>query len=95
MNIEKRAKYFFENDFIHYKSLINDFTDEIYDQFDEIAQKVELSNRIDDLISQMNISEKAGLVFFTIIGINEDGSLLEAPNFSETPRFSRDRRLRQ
>ena len=51
MNIEKRAKYFFENDFIHYKSLINDFTDEIYDQFDEIAQKVELSNRIDDLIS--------------------------------------------
>ena len=51
MNKEKRAKYFFENDFIHYKSLINDFTDEIYDQFDEIAQKVELSNRIDDLIS--------------------------------------------
>ena len=51
MNIEKKANYFFENNFIHYKSFIDDFTYEIYDQFDKIAQKVELINRIDDLIS--------------------------------------------
>ena len=46
-----------------------------------------LENRIDDLISQMNTSEKAGLIFFTMIGINEDGSLLEAPNFSNPFSF--------
>jgi len=51
MNIEKKANYFFENNFVHYKSLIDDFTDEIYDQFDKISQKIELINSIDDLIS--------------------------------------------
>jgi beta-glucosidase len=43
----------------------------------------EMENRIDDLISQMNLEEKAGLMFITMIGMNSDGSLSETVDFKE------------
>jgi beta-glucosidase len=36
-----------------------------------------IDERVEDLLSQMTLEEKAGLMFHTMIGMNEDGSLLE------------------
>jgi len=36
-----------------------------------------LDERVEDLLSQMTLEEKAGMMFHTMIGMNEDGSLLE------------------
>lgn len=36
-----------------------------------------IDERVEDLISQMNLEEKAGLMFITMIGMNVDGSLNE------------------
>ncbi len=41
--------------------------------------------RIEDLLGQMNVKEKAGMMFITMIGMNEDGTTLEKPFFSTTP----------
>ena len=41
-----------------------------------------IDDRVEDLISQMTIEEKAGSMFITVIGIKEDGSLSESPTFS-------------
>ncbi len=49
--------------------------------------RVSIENRIEDLIDQMNIEEKAGLMFITMIGMNDDGSLNERPNLSEPITF--------
>ena len=38
--------------------------------------------RIEDLIGQMTVPEKAGMLFHTMIAMNADGSLVEAPSFS-------------
>ena len=43
----------------------------------------EMEKRIDDLIGQMNLEEKAGLMFITMIGMNSDGSLSETVDFME------------
>ncbi|GAH15463.1 unnamed protein product, partial [marine sediment metagenome] len=40
----------------------------------------ELNKRIENLISQMTVEEKAGMFFHTAIAMNEDGTLLEKPN---------------
>ena len=50
------------------------------DVYEDSTKKID--ERIDDLISQMTIDEKAGSMFITVIGINEDGSLSESPTFS-------------
>ena len=47
----------------------------------------DIDKRIEDLISQMSIEEKAGSMFITVIGINEDGSLSENPTFSNVFSF--------
>ena len=47
----------------------------------------DIDKRIEDLISQMSIEEKAGSMFITVIGINEDGSLSESPTFSNIFSF--------
>jgi beta-glucosidase len=36
-----------------------------------------LDERVEDLLSQMTLEEKAGMMFHTMIGMNKDGSLLE------------------
>ena len=42
-----------------------------------------IENRVDDLISQMTIEEKAGSLFINMIGVNEEGTLMEHPTFSD------------
>ena len=46
-----------------------------------------INNRIDDLISQMTIEEKAGSMFITMIGVDQDGGLMETPSFSDPFSF--------
>lgn len=46
-----------------------------------------IENRVNDLTSQMNLEEKAGLLFITMIGMKEDGSLQESPVPSEPITF--------
>src|SRR6478735_10022823 len=41
--------------------------------------RVPLEERVDDLLAQMTIEEKAGLMYHTPIGLNADGRLIEAP----------------
>ena len=35
-----------------------------------------IQERIADLLSQMNLEEKAGMMFHAMIGMNQDGSLI-------------------
>jgi len=39
--------------------------------------------RVNDLISQMTIEEKAGTMFMTMISMKKDGSILEKPSFAD------------
>ena len=48
------------------------------DPYEDPRRPVE--ERIEDLLSQMTLEEKAGLMFHTIISVGQDGSLVEAPN---------------
>ena len=49
MNISRTPKYLFENDILQFESLINDFTDTLYDEFDAISKELEVKQKIDDL----------------------------------------------
>ena len=42
-------------------------------------RRVPIDERIEDLLDQMTLAEKAGLMFHTMIGVNEDGTLIEEP----------------
>jgi len=42
-----------------------------------------IDTRINDLISQMTIEEKAGLMFITMISMNKDGSPIEKPSLKD------------
>ena len=46
-----------------------------------------IHDRVENLISQMTIEEKSGAMFFNMIGVNEDGSIMEHPNFSDPFSF--------
>ena len=46
-------------------------------------KRVDLENRVEDLLSQMSIEEKAGLLFFNIIMMDKDGDLLEVPSLTD------------
>ncbi|HLN54816.1 MAG TPA: glycoside hydrolase family 3 N-terminal domain-containing protein [Bacteroidales bacterium] len=46
-----------------------------------------VGKRVDDLISQMNIDEKAGTMFFSMISMKKDGSVSEKPSFSDPFSF--------
>ena len=47
------------------------------DPYEDSRRPIE--ERLADLLSQMTLEEKAGLMFHTMIGMNEDGSLAEVP----------------
>ena len=47
------------------------------DTYEDVRRSID--DRVDNLVSQMNVEEKAGLIFITMILINEDGSPLERP----------------
>ena len=49
--------------------------------------RVAMDNRIEDLLSQMNVEEKAGLMFITMIGMDTDGGLSEMPTPSNPLSF--------
>ncbi len=51
------------------------------DIYENINEPIE--SRVEDLISQMNLQEKAGTVFINMIGVNPDGSIMEQANFSD------------
>ena len=51
MNKEKFKNYIFENDVLHYKSFINEFTPEVYKEFDSKAEKLGLIKKIEDLFA--------------------------------------------
>lgn len=42
-----------------------------------------INDRINDLLSQMTLEEKAGTMFINMIGLNKDGSLNEQPNLKD------------
>ncbi|MFT6880915.1 MAG: beta-glucosidase, partial [Arcticibacterium sp.] len=49
--------------------------------------RAELEDRVEDLISQMELEEKAGLMFAHFLGMKKDGSLLEIPSLSDPFSF--------
>lgn len=42
--------------------------------------RLPIEERVEDLLSQMTLEEKAGLMFHTMIGMGKDGSLIENPS---------------
>lgn len=50
--------------------------------------RVDIETRIEDLLSQMNLEEKAGAMFITISGMNPNGELNEIPSFKEPISFA-------
>tara|TARA_B100001250_G_scaffold182307_1_gene156865 strand:- start:231 stop:1586 length:1356 start_codon:yes stop_codon:yes gene_type:complete len=57
MNKQKSNNYIFENDILSYESFINEFTFEIFKEFDLKADKLELESKIDDLINGEIVNE--------------------------------------
>ncbi|MBL33034.1 MAG: hypothetical protein CMD79_04060 [Gammaproteobacteria bacterium] len=50
MKAEKITNYIFENNVLRHKSLISDFSNEIFKEFDNYAKKINLSKKIDNLM---------------------------------------------
>ena len=46
-----------------------------------------IDERVEDLVNQMTIEEKAGSLFINMIGVNEDGSLMEVPSLFDPFSF--------
>lgn len=46
-----------------------------------------LEDRVEDLVRQMTIEEKAGAMFITVIGVGQDGNLMERPEFDNLFSF--------
>lgn len=55
------------------------------DTYEDVHADVEV--RVNDLISQMNLEEKAGMMCAHFLGMNKDGSLMEIPTFSDPFSF--------
>ncbi len=55
------------------------------DIYEDVRRPVE--ERVEDLLSQMTLKEKAGTMFITMILMNEDGSLMERPSPSNPFSF--------
>ncbi len=56
------------------------------DIYEDKRQTVE--DRIDNLLSQMALDEKAGLMFINMIAMNPDGALSETPSFKDPITFA-------
>jgi len=46
-----------------------------------------IEERVEDLLQQMTLEEKAGMLFHTMIGMNKDGMLLEKTGLFPSPRL--------
>ena len=53
------------------------------DPYEDARNPVEI--RVEDLLSQMTLEEKAGLMFITMIGMNQDGGHLDLPPLEFDP----------
>ncbi|GAB4187919.1 MAG: hypothetical protein Fur005_49520 [Roseiflexaceae bacterium] len=54
------------------------------DPYEDPSRPIE--ERVEDLLGQMTLAEKAGLMFHNIAGVNPDGTLNPAPQgFSREP----------
>tara|TARA_B100000927_G_C16440526_1_gene459552 strand:+ start:168 stop:1526 length:1359 start_codon:yes stop_codon:yes gene_type:complete len=51
MNIKKTTSYVFENDYLQFESFVKNFDDKEFKEFEEVAKKIGLEGKIDDLIS--------------------------------------------
>ncbi len=49
--------------------------------------RVAIDLRIEDLLDQMTLEEKAGMMFITMIGMNQDGTLSEKPRLNDPFSF--------
>lgn len=49
--------------------------------------RADIDERISDLLNQLTLEDKAGLMFITMIGMNPDGSFNERPNPSDPMTF--------
>ena len=65
-----------------YRDLNKNGNRDVYENIHEPIEK-----RVEDLISQMNLQEKAGALFINIIGVNSNGSIMEKPSFSDPFSF--------
>tara|TARA_B100001057_G_scaffold126366_1_gene125203 strand:- start:71422 stop:72774 length:1353 start_codon:yes stop_codon:yes gene_type:complete len=79
MNIDKTINYLFKNDIIQFESHVDEFTDEIFNELDLLAEKLDLHKKIDDLIDGkvVNNSENQAALHPKYRGIL---------NSSETPK---------
>tara|TARA_B110000285_G_C15116805_1_gene614603 strand:+ start:337 stop:2277 length:1941 start_codon:yes stop_codon:yes gene_type:complete len=50
--------------------------------------RASIDNRVNDLVSQLNLEEKAGLMFINMILMNKDGSLAETPSVTNPMSFA-------
>ena len=80
--VEQYSKVLVEKNGTYFRDLNHNGLQDVYE---DPAQSIEA--RIDDLLSQMNIEEKAGMMFITMIAMNEDGSLMERPTLSNPFSF--------
>lgn len=55
------------------------------DIYEDVNAPIE--ERVEDLITQMNVEEKAGMLFSHFLSMNKDGSLMEIPTFSDPFSF--------
>lgn len=46
-----------------------------------------IDDRVNDLLSQMTLEEKAGTMFINMVGINKDGSIAERPTLNDPFSF--------
>ncbi len=68
---------FIEKSGIKYRDLNKNGKLDVYEDFN-----ASLEDRVNDLVSQMNIEEKAGAMFVTMIGTTPDGEPVETPIIS-------------
>ena len=61
MNKKKFKNYIFENDVLRYKSFIDEFTPEVFKEFDSKAKKLGLISKIEDLFAGNKVNYTEGL----------------------------------
>ena len=64
MNGIENNNFSFENDFINHISYIKEFTTEIYEEYDLIANKIDLNTKIDDLFNGKKVNLTENLAAF-------------------------------
>ncbi|MEO0468874.1 MAG: glycoside hydrolase family 3 N-terminal domain-containing protein [Bacteroidota bacterium] len=74
---------FVETDSISYYDLNKNGSLDVYED-----RRAPLEARVEDLLEQMDLSEKAGLMFITMIGMNADGTPSEIPSPMEPFTFA-------